>query len=173
MVEPPRQPDPFPGQFAGLFHAHFPRIFRVLDRLSGDAELAADLAQEAFIRLHRRGSLPELPEAWLISVGLNLLRNERSTERRRRRLLSLSGEPPGAAPSPDEALLAGESAVRVRAAVDGLPERSRELLLLWAEGYNYREIALALALHEASVGTLLARARRDFRDALGGGRDAP
>ena len=42
-------------------------------------------------------------------------------------------------------------------------ERESRLLLLRAEGYSYRDIAAALELHEASVGTLIARARRAFR----------
>lgn len=39
------------------------------------------------------------------------------------------------------------------------------MLLLRAEGYSYRDIASALELNEASVGTLLARAVRAFRAA--------
>jgi DNA-directed RNA polymerase specialized sigma24 family protein len=35
-------------------------------------------------------------------------------------------------------------------------------LLLRAEGYSYRDIAAALELNEASVGTLLARAKQSF-----------
>ena len=49
----------FHDRFVGLFQAHFHRLYRYLDRLSGEPELAADLAQEAFVRLYRRGSLPE------------------------------------------------------------------------------------------------------------------
>jgi RNA polymerase sigma-70 factor (ECF subfamily) len=61
-------------------------------------------------------------------------------------------------------MLAEESRLRVRRAIDRLPERERRLLLLRAEGYSYRDIAVALELNEASVGTLLARARRSFRE---------
>ncbi|MGH7567875.1 MAG: sigma factor, partial [Gemmatimonadales bacterium] len=86
------------------FHVHFHRLYRYLDRLSGDPDLAADLAQEAFVKLYRRGALPVAPAAWLITVGLNLLRNARSTRSRRRRLLTpergerVLADPP---PSPD------------------------------------------------------------------------
>ena len=61
--------------------------------------------------------------------------------------------------------MSGESRRDVRAALETLPERDRQILLLHGEGYRYREIALALRMNEASVGTLLARARRAFRDA--------
>lgn len=166
----------FHDQFVELFNAHFQKIFRVLDRLSGEPDLASDLAQEAFIRLHRRGALPDAPEAWLISVAMNLLRNVKSTASRRRRLLTVAraegvlADPP---PSPADVVDAEDSRRRVRVAVDRMPERERRILLLRAEGYSYRDIATALALNEASVGTLLARANRAFRALYEGVIDAP
>src|SRR5262245_21534180 len=71
-----------------LFDAHYQRLYRYLFRLSDDAELAADLAQETFIKLYRRGSLPERPGAWLITVALNLFRNACAQRSRRQRLLT-------------------------------------------------------------------------------------
>jgi RNA polymerase sigma factor (sigma-70 family) len=108
-----------------------------------------------------------VPQAWLISVAMNLFRNVKSSRSRRLRLLTpargerLHSDPP---PSPEQAATAADSCQRVRSAIDRLPERERRILLLRAEGYSYREIAVALELHEASVGTLLARAVRAFRE---------
>jgi len=158
--------EPFHDQFVRLFEAHFPRLFRYLNRLSGDRELAADLAQEAFVRLYRRGALPDTPGPWLVSVALNLFRNERSTRSRRLRLLTpargerIQGDPPAA---PEQAALAEDSRRRVRRVLERLPEREQSLLLLRAEGFSYREMAQALRVKEGSVGVLLARARRSFR----------
>jgi RNA polymerase sigma factor (sigma-70 family) len=168
--------DSFSERFVELFHAHFPHLFRYLDRLSGDPDLAADLAQDAFVRLHARGSSPDFPEAWLITVGTNLLRNVRSKSSRHARLLSgsrgaeLVGEPD---PSPAGALEAAEVRQRVRLVLDALPERERRMLLLRAEGYGYRAIAAALGLNESSVGTLLARAKQAFRTLYEESLDAP
>jgi RNA polymerase sigma-70 factor (ECF subfamily) len=53
----------------------------------------------------------------------------------------------------------------VRSALDRLSPRDQELLLLRAEGYSYRDLADVLSLNEASVGTLLARAKRAFETA--------
>lgn len=166
----------FEERFVALFEAEFPRLFRYLDRLCGEPELAADLAQDAFVRLNRRGEMPDKPELWLITVAMNLFRNVKTTRSRRGRLLTVAraeavlADP---APAPEQVAEAGESDVRVRAAIDRLPERERRLLLLRAEGYSYRDMALALDLNEASVGTLLARAKRLFRDAYQGEYDAP
>ena len=158
----------FHDHFAALFHANYERVFRYLDRQCGDPELAADVAQDAFIRLYQRGSLPNEPEAWLISVAMNLFRNAQSQRSRRRRLLTRSrGEQVLSDParSPEQTAGASEDRARVRAALEQLPERERQLLLLRAEGYSYREIARALELKETSMGTLLARAKQAFRAA--------
>ena len=158
---------PFHDAFVDLFTNGFGRLFRYLDRLSGDAELAQDLAQEAYVRLYRRQSLPDAPEAWLISVAMNLLRNNHSLEKRRRELMSeVRADRSHADPArpPDAAAASEEIRLAVRQVLDRMPERERQLLLLSAEGYSYRDIARALELKEASVGTLLARARQGFRE---------
>lgn len=159
---------PFREQVAALFETHFQRLYRVMHRLSGEPDLASDLVQESFVKLYQRGSLPDEPGAWLISVAMNLFRNEKGKHRRRLRLLTVErgerslGDAP---PSPEEAAMSGDSRRDVRAALGVLAERDQRILLLHAEGYRYREIAVALRLNQASVGTLLARARRAFREA--------
>lgn len=165
-AQSPGESPTFHDLFVKLFESHFQRLYRYLDRLSGEPDLAADIAQEAFIRLYQRGALPNSLDAWLLSVSMNLYRNVRSNRSRRTRLLSVSrgenvlSDPP---PSADQGLLDQESRRRVRATLDDMPERDRSLLLLRAEGYAYKDIAAVLDLKEASVGTLLARAREAFR----------
>lgn len=161
--------------FVEMFDRHFHRLYRYLDRLSGEPDLARDLAQDTFVRLYERGSLPERPEAWLVTVATNLLRNSRGKRSRRSRILSTV--------PPEEAIDEGKGAWRdveaegtarhVRAVLGRMAERDRRLLLLRAEGFAYREIAEALDLNEASVGTLLARAKRAFSELYEGPTDAP
>ena len=64
--------------------------------------------------------------------------------------------------SPDSAVERGEDVARVRAALDGLSERDRAMLLARYEGFSYRELADAFDVAPGSVGTLLARAERRF-----------
>jgi RNA polymerase sigma factor (sigma-70 family) len=166
----------FRAEFVAVFNVHFQRLYRYLDRLSGEPELAADLAQDAFVRLYRRGALPESPEAWLISVAMNLFRNVKASRNRRRRLLTVSrGEGAHSDPPrlPDESSESVDTRRRVRRVLDQMTERERHLLLLRAEGYSYRDIATALQLNEASVGVLLARAKRAFRESYEDAFHAP
>lgn len=157
----------FRNEFGVLFEEHFHRLYRYLDRLCGDPDLAADIAQETFIKLYERGSLPDAPGAWLISVAMNLFRNAHTTRTRRHHLLKVVPEAEMFADrsvSPAHSTESRELERRVRHALDAMPERERQMLLLRAEGYSYKDIAGTLGLQEASVGTLLARAKRAFRD---------
>ncbi len=157
----------FHDDFVELFNGHFQRLFRYLDRLTGDPDLAADIAQETFVRLYQRGALPDSPAAWLVSVAMNLFRNVYATRERRSHLLKVVPEAAvfsDRAVTPDPSAESRDLERRVRHALDGIPERERQMLLLRAEGYSYKDIAEALNLNEASVGTLLARAKRAFRD---------
>jgi RNA polymerase sigma factor (sigma-70 family) len=175
VTSPSEERSRFSADVTTLFHVHFQRLYRVLNRLSADPELAADLAQEAFVKLYRRGSLPDAPEAWLISVAMNLFRNVQTGRIRRRRLLTVSrGERAHSdrSPLPDDALESADVRRRVRDVLNSLPERDRHLLLLRAEGYSYRDIARSLELNEGSVGVLLARAKRAFRESYEDAFDA-
>ncbi|MFL5531637.1 MAG: sigma-70 family RNA polymerase sigma factor [Gemmatimonadales bacterium] len=158
----------FDALFSELFEREFPRLFRYLDRLSGEPDLAADLAQEAFVRLNDRAEMPDHPPLWLITVALNLFRNVKTTRSRRRRLLTatrLEATLADSPPNPAESVQAEETRAQVRHVIDQLEDRDRQLLLLRAEGYSYRDMATVLGLNENSVGTLLARAKRAFREA--------
>ena len=164
----PATPRTFHEAFVEVFDAQFQRLFRVFDRLSGDPELAADLVQEAFIRLYRRGSLPDVPASWVLTVAMNLFRNARTRRSRRVALLTREravGVHSDPFPTPDAVVESEESRGRVRAVMDRLSERDRRLLLLSVEGFSYRDIAAAAGVRESSVGVFIARARQAFRKA--------
>ncbi len=166
----------FEESFQDEFGKHFASLFRYLDRLSGDPDLAADVAQDAFIRLYRRGALPENTRSWLLVVARNLFRNARAKSRRRRRLLAGESARDAMAdpdPSPTLSFEAARTRKGVRRALERLPEREREMLLLRYSGFSYREIAETLELKETSVGTLLVRAKEAFRRAVEDQGDAP
>ncbi len=163
-------------EFVVVFRESFEPLHRYLNRLSGDSDLASELAQEALIRLYRRRSPPADPAAWLFTVATNLFRNAKTKRTNRARLLTperalLSHSDP--AQTPDEHSEAAEAKERVRAALHTLGDRERSLLLLAAEGHSYREISKILRLKEASVGTLLRRAKAAFRGAYEETQHAP
>ena len=95
-----------------------------------------------------------------LNRGYNALRGQRRAQQRITRL----AEPPVQI-DPQAELARAEDRTLVRAVIAKLPERQGQLLLLRYAGLSYAEIAGALELAPASVGTLLARAERAFEAA--------
>jgi RNA polymerase sigma-70 factor, ECF subfamily len=148
--------------FDAVFEDLYPSLFRYLHRLTGDGDVAEDIAQEAFVRLLRQ----ELPEKeirpWLFTVAMNLVRDRARKTERRQRLLTTAPDLVTRAPLPDEDMERAERITAVRTVLDRIPERDRQLLLMREEGFKYDEIARVIGVAPASVGTLIARALRKF-----------
>lgn len=161
----------FTEEFRRIFAEEFESLYRYLCRLTGDPAMAADTAQEAFVRLYQRGERPREARAWLAAVSNNLVRDEHRRTTRRRNLreahptMFVYAEPD---PPADEELVVRERREKVKQALDRIPERYREALLLRQEGYSYREIASALDYRASGVGKLIVRATQAFRVAYGG-----
>jgi RNA polymerase sigma-70 factor (ECF subfamily) len=151
--------------FDDLFDRLYPSLFRYLNRLTGDADAAEDIAQEAFVRLLKQ----QLPEAeirpWLFTVAMNLVRDRARKNERRQRLLSGAPTMVSVEPRPDDRVEQIEDIEAVQAALEKLSDRDRQLLLMRAEGFKYEEIAGVIGVAPASVGTLIARALKRFIEA--------
>lgn len=148
--------------FEAQFQELYPSLYRYLQRLTGDADAAEDIAQEAFVRLLRQ-SLPDGEvRPWLFTVAMNLVRDRARKTERRQRLLQSAPELTHRSPPPDEAVERHEAVAAVRLALESLSERDRQLLLMREEGFKYEEIAQVVGVAPASVGTLIARALRRF-----------
>jgi RNA polymerase sigma-70 factor (ECF subfamily) len=149
--------------FETFFRAHYARAARAVARVTGDPGRAEDLTAEAFWNLWRTPQAHgDSAAGWLYRTALRLALNELRGRARRGRYESLShaGE---AVSTPEEAHAAAEERDNVRSVLAELDARDAELLLLRASGLRYNEVAAALEINPASVGTLIARAQRAFR----------
>lgn len=148
--------------FDSVFADLYPSLFRYLHRLTADADVAEDIAQEAFVRLLKQ-SLPENEvRPWLFTVAMNLVRDRARKTERRKRLLTTAPELVTRRSLPDEDMERTERVAAVRDVLGRLPERDRQLLLMREEGFKYDEIATVIGVAPASVGTLIARALKKF-----------
>ena len=158
-----------PQDLAEIYRTTYRALVRFLYRKVWDAERAEDLAQEAFARavVHK----PENPRGWLFIVAANMARDDaRRAARERRHLTLLTAEPQETARGHEEALDAESDRARVRAALETLSPRDREVLLLWDAGLSYEEIAAQTGLARGAIGTTLSRARRRLVEAFEAGR---
>ena len=142
--------------FSELVRHHREGVINVVYRMCGDAQLAEDAAQEAFIRAwqHLPGYQPRsLFRNWLYRIATNLaldtLRRERDTVDVDKVQLRthLRG--------PEDSFDQSERAEMVREAVLALPTASRTVLVLREyEGLSYRKIADTLGI---PIGTVMSR----------------
>lgn len=156
--------------FEEAFDSHHEALFRYVHRMVGDPDLAADVAQESFVRLLDHPLPDDEVRRWLFTVATNLVRDDARMRSRRRRLLAQRYERSDLArdpiDEPDVVVTRTEQVAAVRAALKQLPERDQRMLLMREEGFRYAEIAEAVGVAPGSVGTLLARALQRFADAL-------
>jgi RNA polymerase sigma-70 factor (ECF subfamily) len=154
--------------FDATFDEQYPALVRYCQRMTGDYDLAEDVAQETLFRLFGsdvRGA-PDGVRAWLFKTATHLLRDRWRVESNRRRLLELHPVGPREPEPPDRSLERAEAWDVATAALLTLLPRDREVLLMRYSGFSYREIAEALDMNPGSVGTTLARAERRFENAV-------
>jgi len=156
--------------FEALYRRHRNRIYAVLWRLSGgDAALAEDLLQEAFVRAWQkldsfRGE--SRFATWLHRLSVNVgLTDRRMQMRRVQREVALEGALERVS-SGDRDVRAAEQ-LDLEAAIARLPERARTVLVLYdIEGYSHAEIAELTGMAVGSSKAQLHRARRLVQEAL-------
>lgn len=149
------------------------RVCGYLMRLTANASVAEDLAEETFVRLYQ-GRHRYRPDGkfstWLFAIATNLARHHARWQARHP-AVSLDGLPDdsGLADSetPDGDLLKREKAHSVRKALETLPADLREAVVLFEyEGLSHSEIAGISRCSRKAVETRLYRARARLRELL-------
>ena len=139
--------------------AEYSALVRYVFRLCGDEHLARDVAQEAFVRLFGRWITVNEPRAYLYVVATNYLR----------RLMRRRGDESAAlARAHARPVLVAEPAeLGIRDAVERLPKRWREVILLYYfADLPVASVARQLRIPEGSVRRLLTEARAELATAL-------
>ncbi len=173
-----RSPEPVEGRsassaipsdertFEALFLEHYAQVYGVLFRLVGDRAEAEDLTLETFWRLWERA--PHTADhlgGWLYRVAMNLGYNALRAAKRRANYEIEAGQYRLEHDSPPDPAHEAErryERARVREVLRRMRPREAQLLILRHSGLAYKEIAAALGVAPGSIGTLLARAEKEF-----------
>jgi len=161
------------AELLGLFEAHYDELLRFLVRRTGDADRAAELAQDVWLKLAaggEGGAAIDNPRAYLYRVAANLaVDRERSEARRSQRRADEAAARglPDPLACPERRRLARERLVLLDEALAGLPDNARRALLMSrVEGRTFADIAATLGVSESMVAKYIARALRTCRDHL-------
>lgn len=155
--------------FQTLARRHTGRALGVARRILGNEALAEDITQDALLRvwIHAPRWRPEAAfRTWLYRIVVNLCLN---AKRRARDLpLEMAGDVADPARDSGAELEARERDAFVAAAIDALPPRQRAAIVLtYHEAFSNAEVAAVLDTSVSGVETLLVRAKRTLRSALG------
>lgn len=152
--------------FTGIVERYQGPIIRYLDRLTGEYEVALDLAQDTFVRAYQgilKTDTSLSLQAWLYKIATNLARQHH----RRKKILTFI--PFAHVEEPESSLSADDRAegnMAINEALLKVPEKQRACLVLhFVEGLKYREIAEALGISEDAVRKRVVRGCEQFRQA--------
>jgi DNA-directed RNA polymerase specialized sigma24 family protein len=147
--------------FDELYASERTNVIRTVTLIVGDAERAAELTQEAFVRLHvkwRKVSAYDRPGAWVRRVAIRLAVKDRAREQRRPSGLVGYRLQQGADPIVD---------VDVQRALRDLPRQQRAAVVLhYYAGMSAAEIADAIGTSESTARVHLHRARLRLAEVL-------
>ena len=168
--------------FRALVVRYQRKVYAVALGIVKDPDLAWDVSQEAFVRVHRGldGFKGESAfSTWLFRITTHLsidaVRRERRAQKDdlddlREADLSDSGEgilATALGTDPRENALRRELAGKMEAALAALPEKHRTILVLRElEGLSYEELAERLGIHKGTVMSRLFHARKKMQAAL-------
>jgi RNA polymerase sigma-70 factor (ECF subfamily) len=151
-----------------LYDAHVDRVYRLVYRMVGDQELAADYTQDTFIRTYERLASFRGESAlstWITAIAISVVYNgQRKVRRLRQREVDLEHAEPVATTTrradPDLKR-------KLHAAISALPEGYRTVFLMHdVEGYTHEEIGSALGIQDGTSKAQLSRARAKLRRQL-------
>src|SRR5262245_14118253 len=159
----PAPDPPAVASFESFFEAEHDRLLRALYLVTGNAEEAEELMQDAFVavweRWDRVGAMDE-PTGYLYRTAMNRFRSRlRRAARATRRVV-------GAAEGGD-AFAAAEERDAVARALARLPERQRAAIVLTELlGYDSAEAGRILGVKDVTVRSLASQARVSLRSEL-------
>lgn len=153
--------------FAAVIRHYDPGLRALTFRLLGNRDLMDDVLQEAYVKAFR--ALPRFRGdarlgTWLYRIAYNACMDELRRSRHGRELPLDEALPSGSADPGDVAAGRGDLA---QALATLPPEERAAVLLVDAQGFDYRESARVLGIPEGTVASRLNRARATLRMALG------
>jgi RNA polymerase sigma factor (sigma-70 family) len=153
--------------FEAVFERCWTPIYAVVYRILGDPDDAEDVVLDAFLKLHDTPKLltaGQNPKAWLYRVATRRALNVLRANKRRK---SYEGQSEWhqsrSTIDPSQAVQSEESRAQVRQVLAAIKPKDARLLMLRHSGLSYTEISEVLSVSKNSIGTMLARAQKTFR----------
>jgi RNA polymerase sigma-70 factor (sigma-E family) len=141
-----------------LYSGHYSPLVRLATMLLADQGRAEEVVQDAYVSLHGRWAGLADPDRAVAYLRTSVVNGARSQLRRRAVAARHRPVPPGPVGSAESSALAAEERRELLAALDGLPNRQREVLLLrYYLDLSEADIADTLRISRGAVKTHSSR----------------
>jgi RNA polymerase sigma-70 factor (sigma-E family) len=167
-LTPPGHPGGQTGQPVTAFYSsHYRPLVRQATVLVHDGATAEDVVQDVFATMQGSGTRPHNSDQALAYLRRSVTNRARSVLRHQRVVERLAPLPMSATPSAEESALVLLERALVIAALETLPARQRQALMLrYYADLSEAEIAAAMGISRGAVKAHTARARASLRTAL-------
>src|SRR5882672_10739366 len=166
--------------FRALVQRYRSRIMNLVCRFINDRDRAEEISQEVFLRVYRNRERYRKSgkfSTWIFTIAVNLTKNEIRSRVRHKGTFSLDAMEedsggqglafPDLKPLPDEDLNASEIRRRVAEALEKIPARYREAVVLRdIEGLSYEEVGEILRIPGGTVRSRINRARLMLKERM-------
>lgn len=145
-----------------LFHSHSSGLLRYIKHKLGRADIAEDIAQNAFVRIQQMQNPERLenPQAYLYKTATNLVIDQARHEQHRYNYQQdLTSDEACALENPERKLGAERQIELIKEALARLPDNcQRAFLMHRLQGKSYSDIASELSVSVSSVEKYICRA---------------
>jgi len=156
--------------FDTVFRSHYAHLVRMAESVVRERALAEEVAQEVMLELWRRRESLQVEQtfrAYLLRSTRNRALNHVRHQRVVAREAAIAAIDSPSAPSAEDEMLGADLEQAVRAEIDGLPEKCRQVFQLSRDqGLRYAEIAVTLEISVKTVEKRMGQALAELRERL-------
>ena len=147
------------NNFENTYRENYPKMFCVARKIVNDEDVASDIVQEVFVYYFEKlqnGIAVHYPSSWLIRASMNKC-VDYLNQKKKHMPLSVVNEWEAEEEQSDSTL---------QQAISELKPAEMKLIMLYSEGYSYKEIAQIAEINLSSVGKTLSRALQKLKEIL-------
>jgi len=152
------------SDFENTYKENYPRMFRIAAKMTNDKEVANDIVQEVFVYYFEKlgnDYLIQKLQSWMIRAVINKCVDYLKRRKKHIQLntvITMADE--------EKNYEIQQSGTILKQAISKLKPMEMKLIILYSEGYSYKEIAQMADINFSSVGKTLSRSLIKLKEIL-------
>jgi len=152
------------SDFENTYKENYPKMFRIAAKMTNDKEVANDIVQEVFVYYFEKlgnDYLIQKLQSWMIRAVIN-----KCVDYLKRRKKHIQLNTAITMADEEKNYEIQQSGTILKQAISKLKPMEMKLIILYSEGYSYKEIAQMADINFSSVGKTLSRSLIKLKEIL-------